>query len=94
MPSIVLDTDAPRIELDLNRVLEVDEALRKLESVDPRQCRLVECRYFGGLSLEETAAVLGVSLATAKWPSVATAHPARSFWHRQPKGSLSQPNRP
>jgi RNA polymerase sigma factor (TIGR02999 family) len=52
--------------VDLDLVLDLDEALRRLDAVDPRQCRLVECRYFGGLTLEESAAALDVSLATAK----------------------------
>jgi len=47
-------------------VLALDEALSSLEAVSPRGCRAVECRYFGGLSVEETAAGLGVSPATVK----------------------------
>jgi RNA polymerase sigma factor (TIGR02999 family) len=45
---------------------DLDEALRQLESIDPRQGQIVEQRYFGGMSLQETAAVLGVSLSTVK----------------------------
>jgi RNA polymerase sigma factor (sigma-70 family) len=44
----------------------LDDALTRLEAVSPRQARLVEYRFFGGLSLEETAEALGVSLATVK----------------------------
>jgi RNA polymerase sigma factor (TIGR02999 family) len=44
----------------------LDEALTRLEALDPRQGQIVEHRYFGGLSLEETAQVLDVSLATVK----------------------------
>ena len=44
----------------------LDEALKRLEAIDPRQGRIVEQRYFGGLSLEETAEAMGVSLATVK----------------------------
>jgi RNA polymerase sigma factor (TIGR02999 family) len=44
----------------------LDEALQRLEAVDPRQGQIVEHRYFGGLSLEETAEAVGVSLATVK----------------------------
>jgi RNA polymerase sigma factor (TIGR02999 family) len=51
---------------DLDAVAELDEALQRLEALDVRQCRIVEHRYFGGLSLEETADALGVSLATVK----------------------------
>jgi RNA polymerase sigma factor (TIGR02999 family) len=45
-------------------VLALCEALQRLERLDPRQARVVECRYFGGLSLDETAEALGVSAAT------------------------------
>ena len=44
----------------------LDEALRRLEQIDPEQARMVELRYFVGLSNEETAETLGVSLATCK----------------------------
>jgi RNA polymerase sigma factor (sigma-70 family) len=50
----------------LDVVTALDDALRRLEEWDPRQSRILEQRYFGGLSLEETAAALGVSLATVK----------------------------
>ena len=51
---------------DLDAVTALDDALRRLETLDARQSRILEQRYFGGLSLEETAAALGVSLATVK----------------------------
>jgi RNA polymerase sigma factor (TIGR02999 family) len=47
-------------------VLALDEALSRLAAFDPAQARIVELRYFGGLTLEETAAAVGVSLATVK----------------------------
>ena len=47
-------------------VLALDEALAKLSEFDPRKARVVELRYFGGLSTEETAEVLGISPETAK----------------------------
>ena len=47
-------------------ITELDEALARLGAVDPRRSDMLEQRYFGGLSLEETAEVLGVSLATVK----------------------------
>ena len=53
-------------EDDLESVTELDEALSHLESVSPRQALLLQHRYFGGLSLEESAAAVGTSLATAK----------------------------
>jgi RNA polymerase sigma factor (TIGR02999 family) len=45
---------------------ELDDALQRLETLDPRQAQMVEQRYFGGLSLEEIAEATGVSLATVK----------------------------
>lgn len=45
-------------------VLALDEALQRLAEIDPQQARLVELRYFVGLTLDETAAALGVSAAT------------------------------
>jgi RNA polymerase sigma factor (TIGR02999 family) len=47
-------------------VLDLDEALNRLAELDPRKGSLVELRYFGGLSIEETAEVLGLSPATVK----------------------------
>lgn len=51
---------------DLDTVQTLHDALTRLEELNPRQGQLLQHRYFGGLSLEESAAVLGVSLATAK----------------------------
>lgn len=53
-------------DAELDAVAALDEALVRLEALDARQSRIVEQRYFGGLSLEETAEALGVSLATVK----------------------------
>jgi len=47
-------------------VLELDEALKRLERIDPRQSRIVELRYFGGLTEEETAEVMNISPRTVK----------------------------
>ncbi len=47
-----------------SNLVELDFALKKLAELDPHKSRLVELRYFGGLSLEETAEVLGVSRPT------------------------------
>ena len=44
--------------------LALDEALQRLAAIDPRQERIVELRYFGGLTIDETAEVLGISAAT------------------------------
>jgi RNA polymerase sigma-70 factor (ECF subfamily) len=47
-------------------VLDLDGALGHLADVDPRKAKLVELRYFGGLTMEEAADVRGTSLATAE----------------------------
>jgi RNA polymerase sigma factor (sigma-70 family) len=47
-------------------LLALDEALGRLTGVNERYGRVVECRFFGGLSVEETAAALGTSPATVK----------------------------
>ena len=51
---------------DPTDVVALDRALTKLAGLDPQQARLVELRYFGGLSVEETAEALGTSPATVK----------------------------
>jgi len=67
--------DAPRISLEEDFVyaeeksgglVDLDEALARLAELDPRQSRIVELRFFGGLSVEETAEVLGISARTVK----------------------------
>jgi RNA polymerase sigma-70 factor, ECF subfamily len=47
-------------------LVALDDALQKLETLAPRQSQVVELRFFGGLSLEETAEVLAVSVATVR----------------------------
>lgn len=60
-------SDAPELAThpDL-RVLAVHQALERLHLIHPRQAQLVELRYFGGLPMAEAAAVLDMSLATAR----------------------------
>ncbi len=55
----ILVSNTPRVDL-----LELDEALRSLAAVDQRQARVVELRFFGGLSVQETAEALKVSPET------------------------------
>jgi len=66
---------APRLalnpEIALPQIREIDlvaldDALTRLAALDPQQSRLIELRFFGGLSIEETAVVLGISPATVK----------------------------
>jgi RNA polymerase sigma factor (TIGR02999 family) len=59
------ESDHPVQSTDVD-VIALDDALKGLAQLDPDQCRLVEMRFFGGLSVEETAAALGVSSATVK----------------------------
>ena len=47
-------------------LLALDDALARLEDIDAQKARLVELRYFGGLTIDETAEVLGISPATVK----------------------------
>ena len=47
-------------------LIELDEALQKLAVIDPEQGRIVELRYFGGLTIEETAEVLNISPSTVQ----------------------------
>ena len=57
--------DVARDEPDAE-VVAVDDALERLAAHDPRKVRVVELRFFGGLSMEETAQALGVSVRTAQ----------------------------
>ena len=49
-----------------DELVALDEALDRLQAMNPRQARIVECRFFGGMSVEETADALAVSPATVK----------------------------
>ena len=59
------ESDAPAMGMD-DRVLVVNEALTRLESLDPRAAKVVELRFFGGLTEAEAAEALHVSVATLK----------------------------
>ncbi len=59
--------DAGQISVAVNAdLIELDAALRELEAFDAKQAKIVELRYFGGLTIEETAEVLKTSPATVK----------------------------
>ncbi len=53
-----------RAELSVETVLDLDDALTRLAQIDPRQSQILEHRYFGGLTADESAMALGVSRAT------------------------------
>jgi RNA polymerase sigma factor (TIGR02999 family) len=77
-------TDALAVAADPEGMLPaLDEALTRLDAIDPEQARIVELRYFAGLSIEDTADALGMSPATLKrrWAL------ARAWLHRE----LSEP---
>jgi RNA polymerase sigma-70 factor, ECF subfamily len=63
----------------LEDVIAIDEVLERLAQIDPRQSRLIELRFFAGLSVEEAAEVMGVSTITIKreWRS------AKAWLHRE-----------
>lgn len=77
-------TEAPSEPVSWERVLAVHEALDRLESMSPRQAKIVELRYFGGLTREEVADVLAISRATVQreW-SVARVWFARELSQRE-----------
>ena len=59
--------EAPTISVQTDeQVLALDDALKKLQTVDERSCKIVELRYFSGLTIEETAEFLEISPATTK----------------------------
>jgi len=62
---IVLDDILDSTPSDLPVLLDLDGALLELEKIDSRQAKLVELRFFGGMTLEEAASTLDVSLRTA-----------------------------
>ena len=85
---ICLDELVMATDQDLNIILDVDSLLSQLERVDPRLCRVVELRYFGGMTEEESAEVLGISAVTVKrdWRL------ARAWLYEQLKGPRRKPS--
>lgn len=77
-PDLPLDDVIVVSEARADELLALNDALSQLEAMDERLGQVVECRYFGGLTIEETAEVLGVSAATVKrdWRT------ARAWLHR------------
>ena len=67
-------------------IIALEEALSALEALDPQQSRIVELRFFGGLTVEETAEALGVSPRTIKreWRM------AKAWLHRELQGPQPQ----
>jgi RNA polymerase sigma factor (TIGR02999 family) len=70
-PVLTLDDSAPDLQAaqasdDADLLVALDEALHRLEQEDARMSRVVECRFFGGMTIEETAAAIGASPRTVK----------------------------
>lgn len=61
---ISLKEAVPTTEDRIDDILDLDAALTRLERFDDRLCKVVECRFFAGLTVEETAAALGISPRT------------------------------
>jgi RNA polymerase sigma factor (TIGR02999 family) len=64
--AVSLDENVCRVDAYGDHLLDLDAALRELEQRYPRHARTVECRFFGGMTVEETASALGVSPRTVK----------------------------
>jgi RNA polymerase sigma factor (TIGR02999 family) len=67
-------------------LLAVDDALRELSGLEPRAVRVIECRFFGGLSVEETAEALGISVRTVKRDWIL----AKAWLHRRLKEGVRE----
>jgi RNA polymerase sigma factor (TIGR02999 family) len=67
------------VQVTMHQLIEIDDALRRLEAQRPRWVRVIECRYFAGLNIKETAEVLGISHGTVSndW------HLARAWLKRE-----------
>ena len=77
--AITLDDADATVEYRLDDLITLSDALGRLEQLDARQAQVVECRFFGGLSLDETAEALNISAATVSrdWTF------ARAWLHRE-----------
>ena len=66
MPELELNEAVAQAQARSVDLVDLEEALQKLEKLDPQQGKIVELRFFSGLSIEDTANVLGISPATVK----------------------------
>jgi RNA polymerase sigma-70 factor (ECF subfamily) len=64
--ALELSEELVRTDRDADQIIGVDQALDRLQQSAPRQCMLVELRYFAGYTIEESAQILGVSTRTAR----------------------------
>lgn len=63
---ITLDDEALRVEAEADGLLQLDEAMDRLAAFEPRLARVVECRFFGGLTEKETADALDLTVRTVQ----------------------------
>lgn len=63
---ITLGDEVQTSDRDLDELLMIDAGIQELEALDPRMARIVECRFFGGLTVAETAEALGTSVRTVE----------------------------
>jgi RNA polymerase sigma factor (TIGR02999 family) len=63
---ITFDDERIAVDDDAGALLDLDEALTWLATMEPRLARVVECRFFGGLTAEQIAAALGVTVRTVE----------------------------
>lgn len=76
---VLLDETMLQVDRPVEQLIAIDDQLRRLEELNPRLVRVVECRFFSGMSIEETAHALSSSPATVKrdW------NLARAWLHRE-----------
>lgn len=64
--AVTLSRGGDPLPVRIDQLMALEKALKELEQVDPRRARVVECRFFGGLTVPETAEALGISAPTVK----------------------------
>jgi RNA polymerase sigma factor (TIGR02999 family) len=82
-PALDLDADAIAVEAVADEMVEIDQALERLEAMDQRLACIVEWRFFAGMTEEEVAEALGVTARTVRrdWQK------ARAFLYRELRGA-------
>jgi len=83
---VSLDEAAVLAQESAAELVALDDALKSLAALDPRKCQVVELRFFGGMSVEESAEVLGVSVVTVMrdWST------AKAWLHRAMEKEVSE----
>ena len=63
---VTLDDDALSVDAEADALLQLDDAMDRLAAFEPRLARVVECRFFGGLTEQDTAEALGLTVRTVQ----------------------------